>query len=245
MKITNATWEKRNFGMDTYEISIEKKDMRDYQEVLKKIDEQNFHKAYVVIKMPTGNLKLLHALEDSGYRFLETQLSLVNHFEPIESEVNMFAQDVKNDCTVEIVPKKKEDWNKVINKITPGMFDTDRVSLDPALGQEVACKRYQNWCRDLFDNPTSEMCVHKISSDIYGFSISVKDEKTGVIDYVLGGMFEEYKDMGFGTSWINSGASNIKAKTAVSTNNVPVIKLHQHSGKVIYKLRYVLRKIYE
>ena len=194
MKITNATWEKRNFGMDAYEISIEKKDMRDYQEVLKKIDEQNFHNAYVVIKMPTGNLKLLHALEDKGYRFLETQLSMVNHFEPIESESNMLALDIKNECTVEIAPKKIEEWDKVINKITPGMFDTDRVSLDPALGNDMACKRYKNWCRDLFDNPTSEMCVQKIGSDIYGFSVSIKNEKTGVIDYVLGGMFEKYKD---------------------------------------------------
>lgn len=37
MKITKATWEKRNFGMDVYEIFLDKKDLRNFDEVFQEI----------------------------------------------------------------------------------------------------------------------------------------------------------------------------------------------------------------
>lgn len=244
MKIIEATWEKRNFGMDTYEISLDKKDLRNFDDAYQKIKSQNFKNSYVVIKMPVGNLEALHKLEDDGYRFLETQLSLVDHFEPLDSEASILSN--QEDVKTEILPKEKSEWEQIINKITPGMFDTDRVSLDPKLGKEIACKRYKNWCLDLFEKPNTNLYIKKINDVVFGFSIDVVDEKTGVVDALIGGNFEEFKNMGLGGIMLND-AKKIKAnrKTTVSTNNLPILKLHQHCGRVIYKERYVLRKIYE
>ena len=244
MKIIEATWEIRNFGMDTYEISLDKKDLRNFDDTYKKIKSQNFKNSYVVIKMPVGDLEALHKLEDDGYRFLETQLSLVDHFEPLDSEASILSN--QEDVKTEILPKEKSEWEQIINKITPGMFDTDRVSLDPKLGKEIACKRYKNWCLDLFEKPNTNLYIKKINDVVFGFSIDVVDEKTGVVDALIGGNFEEFKNLGLGSVML-AEAKNLKAnrKTAVSTNNLPILKLHQHCGRVIYKERYVLRKIYE
>lgn len=244
MKIIEATWEKRNFGMDTYEISLDKKDLRNFDDAYQKIKSQNFKNSYVVIKMPVGNLEALHKLEDDGYRFLETQLSLVDHFEPLDSEASILSN--QEDVKTEILPKEKSEWEQIINKITPGMFDTDRVSLDPKLGKEIACKRYKNWCLDLFEKPNTNLYIKKINDVVFGFSIDVVDEKTGVVDALIGGNFEEFKNLGLGSVML-AEAKNLKAnrKTAVSTNNLPILKLHQHCGRIIYKERYVLRKIYE
>ena len=240
MKIINATWEKRNFNMDAYEINLDKKDLKNFNETYQKIKEQNYKNAYVIIKLPVGNIAAVHKLEDEGFRFLETQLYLADHFNPLEDEIN--TNSLQNQGIEEyIAPKDRTEWEKIISMITPGMFDTDRVSLDPKLGIDIACKRYQNWCRDLFEKPGSIMHVIKYNGEICSFGIDVVDNETGRIDGVLGGVFEKYKKLGIGLSWIYPSKNK---KTAVSSNNLSVLKIHQHCGRIIYKERYVLRKIY-
>lgn len=238
MKIINATWEKRNFNMDTYEIILDKKDLRNFDETFLEIQNQNFKNAYVVIKMPVGNLVAIHKLEDYGYRFLETQIGLVDHFLPLQDD--LFLSESKA-VVYEEISKNKDEWEKIIKKITPDMFDTDRVSLDPFLGKEIASKRYQNWCRDLFQDENSTMLIIKYNDEICGFVIYLIDEKNNKKDGVLGGFFAEYKDMGMGLSWVNK-TTNIK--TSISSNNLSVFKIHQHCGRIVYKEKYVLRKIY-
>ena len=86
MKIVKAVWEKRNLGYDAYEIVLDKRDLKKGAEsILEDLRAQNFYHAYVTIKMPVGNLNVLHALEDVGFRFMETQLYLKDHFAPLET----------------------------------------------------------------------------------------------------------------------------------------------------------------
>ena len=75
MKIVEATWERRNFGRDAWEITLGREDLADVEKTLAALRDSRFAGAYVCVKMPVGNLKMLHALEDDGFRFLETQLS--------------------------------------------------------------------------------------------------------------------------------------------------------------------------
>lgn len=243
MKIIEATWEKRNFGCDTYEITLDRKDLHNFDAVMKELRAQNFVNAYVIIKMPVGDLKALHTLEDDGFRFMETQLSLIDHFAPLKSEAQQQTR-IENVERV-ILPKQKEEWERVILKITPGMFDTDRISLDPKLGTEVACKRYQNWCRDLFNKSETQMSVMKVDGQEVSFGLESYDAQKNKIDSILGGVFEEFKGCGYGVLMMyGHSKDSFKVKTAVSTNNLPVLKAHQHYGRVVYKEMYVLRKIY-
>ena len=113
MKIINATWEKRNFDMDTYEISLDKKDLRNFDETYKKIEEQNYKNAYVIIKLPVGDIEAVHKLEDAGFRFLETQLYLIDHFEPDQSDLNIANTIQRQGIEEYIAPKNKEEWEKI------------------------------------------------------------------------------------------------------------------------------------
>lgn len=248
MKIVEATWEKRNFGMDVFEITLNKKDLKIFEETLEIIKKQNFKNVYVVLKMPVGNLKALHKLEDLGYRFLETQISLIDNFEPKLDKYDGIEDNIIKNIAIENIPKEKEQWERIIKKITPGMFDLDRVSLDPLLGKEIACKRYKNWCMDLFDNPNSSMIVRKIGNKECGFAINVVDKMNGKIDGIIGGVFEEFKNIGLGISWLHEkngyDSKQNPIQTSVSSNNVPVLKIHQQAGRIVTRLKYVLRKVY-
>lgn len=243
MKIIQATWEKRNFGCDAYEILLDKNDLQNVEASLGTIRAQNFADAYVVVKLPVGNLKLLHALEDEGFRFLETQLFLVDRFEPLEKpeQIERMMQGVERN----VVPKKKDAWESIISRITPEMFDTDRVCLDPKLGKDIACLRYQNWCRDLFDNPNSWMWVLSVNNEEVSFGINVRDEKKGFENGILGGVFAPYKGLGYGVFQILDASESMKkTKTVVSSNNQGMLRVYQSYGRVIYKELYALRKIY-
>ncbi len=80
MKIVNAYWDEKISGYKTCEILFEKHDT--YQDYLNAEIERNFK--FSVVKIPIGNLKLVHQLEDFGYRYLENQLFLSFNVEQLE-----------------------------------------------------------------------------------------------------------------------------------------------------------------
>lgn len=243
MKIVEATWERRNFGCDAWEITLERSDMVEMDRTLTALRDKRFLGAYVCVKIPVGNLRMLHALEDNGFRFLETQLSLMDRFE--SDNLMELCKDIEPHIHFITVEKEEEGWERIISKIVPEMFDTDRVSLDPLLGPEIACKRYRNWIRDLRNDPRSEMTLILADEEAIGFSLDIVDETTR--HGILGGTFPEFKNTGYGM-FLMSGPCNrklqfgLKARTVVSSNNIKVLRAHQNSGKVIYKEMYVLRK---
>ena len=244
MKVVHAVWEQRNLGRDAWEVTLEKKDMGDAAGVLAALHHPRYAGCYVCVKMPVGNLHVLHALEDDGFRFLETQLHLVEALE--KSDVMKFAAKESNSRLEErVVPKTREEWGKVIEKITPGMFDTDRISMDPVFGEEIACKRYRNWCWDLFENPASVLKVASIDGmDVY-FNIFVLEREPEIFYGVIGGTFPAGKDSGLGAlSCAKASTAQGKYRTSVSTNNLPIIKIHQNLGRIVYGECYVLRKLY-
>ena len=244
MKIVHATWENRNLGRDAYEITLNRADLRSLELTLEKIHAQDFSGAYVVIKMPVGDLRALHMLEDDGFRFIEMQLHLVQYFEPHED--NCVIDGARHTKWIKVA-KNREDWERVIQKITPEMFEKDRISLDPLLGNEMACHRYQNWCRDLYDDPMSELQVFKVNGEEVCFELNVYDSKNSVYNKVLGGVFADFKQQGYGA--LPSLQERIpkisKVKTVVSSNNLAMLRIHQFYGKIVTSGCYVLRKIYD
>lgn len=244
MKTVHAVWERKNLGRDAWEVTLDKKDMADVQSVLDALHAPQFDGCYVCVKLPVGNLHMVHALEDDGFRFLETQLHLVEALEP--SDVMRYGASADHIPVEErVVPKTREDWGAIIEKITPGMFDTDRIALDPAFGPDVACQRYRGWCWDLFDNPKSIMRVFAFDNRDVSFGIYVLEHEPDVFYGVIGGNFQDQKNYGLG-ALVGSKSPETKGKyrTAVSTNNLPIIKIHQNLGRIIYRERYVFRKIY-
>lgn len=244
MKIVHAVWERKNLGMDAWEVTLDKRDMADVPRVIEALHDSQYGGCYVCVKLPVGNLRMVHALEDDGFRFLETQLHLVEALE--KSDVMKYGETAGTLPVEErVVPKTREAWGAVIEKITPGMFDTDRIALDPAFGPEVSCHRYQHWCWELFNNPKSILQVASLEGQDVYFNIFVLKQGPDDYDGVIGGTFPEHKNAGIGALVCSKAVfSKGKYRTAVSTNNLPVVKIHQHLGRIISSERYVFRKVY-
>jgi hypothetical protein len=243
MKIIHATWEKRNLGCDAWEVILEKKDMTDVSGVIEALHNPQYAGAYVCLKLPVGNLKMVHALEDDGWRFLEVQHSLIDHFTP--TDVFEQREKLSERLSLKEIEKTDAEWERIIEKITSGMFDTDRISLDPAFGPEIACIRYKNWIRDLMKKDESRLMVGEIAGQDVSFSVELFDGKCW--HGVLGGVFAEYKNSGIGMfsmAGVDGNEGSSRSRTVVSSNNPAVVRAHQNCGRIIYKEMYVFRKLY-
>ncbi len=249
MKIINAVWEKRNLGCDAYEITLDNKDLKDFETTLKQIREQNFSNSYVVIKMPVGNLRALHALEDEGFRFMEVSFnigrSLENYTAPEILELN------DTSLIREEISKEKIKWEKIVNLITPDMFTTDRIYLDSLLASGTSCKRYQNWIMDLCEKDGFHLYAYKRDKDIIGYGVDFLDNNKKVVHGILGGIFAPFKNEGLGCYlWhadleAQSRDGYKETKTTISSNNAAIMRLYMAFDYKIQKQTYVLRKMYK
>lgn len=248
MKIINAVWEKRNLGCDAYEITLDNKDLKDFETTLKQIREQNFSNSYVVIKMPVGNLCALHALEDEGFRFMEVQQAIKKNL--TNYTIPKQIQTRKDFLKRKEIKKDYQKWKKIVNLITPDMFTTDRIYLDPKLNTMTACNRYKNWIMDLINNKDAHLSVFYDKEKEIGFSIDILDINKKISHGVLCGVFPQFSATLYGTLlWDNllrylqmQGFKYME--TAISSNNLAVLSIYMFFDFKITQQNYVLRKIY-
>ena len=92
-----ASWERRNLGCDAWEIELTAADAADLDATLGALHDPSFAGCYVVVKIPVGFIRLLHALEDDGFRFVESQLRLRDVLEPDAMLKGICNQDRKFD----------------------------------------------------------------------------------------------------------------------------------------------------
>ncbi len=250
MQIIDAFWEKRNLGVNTYEVRLDKSDLSDMDTVLATLNEERFKDAYVIVKMPVGNLEALHRLESAGYRFMETQFHMekdLRHYETPKL-VARFKKTVEQ----HEVPKTRADWQKVTDLMTPDLFHTDRIYLDPALTDKTtSCRRYQNWILDWAEKEGTCLYLYTYHDEPLGFGLVQIEEEKGVIHDVLEGVFEKYQDSGLGLSMFDKGLTSYRDRglkklvTAICSNNLPIVKLDLTFGYMITGEEYILRKCKE
>ena len=149
------------------------------------------------------------------------------------------------------IPHDISAWKEISDRITPDLFETDRISLDPLFGPEIGCFRYRNWILDLVNITDSHLLIFYDPSDDnleYGFTIDRFDEKTKIINGILAGVFTDCDKPGMGFSIYDASFRNdIKRgakilKSAISSNNPPVMAVDSALGVPICKPIYVLRK---
>lgn len=240
-----ASWERRNLGCDAWEVELTAADAANLDATLCALRDPCFAGCYVVVKIPVGFIRLLHALEDDGFRFVESQLRLRDVLEPDAMLKSICDLDQK--FNVVQVRKDRVAWERVAEMITPGMFDTDRIALDPLYGPEVSCRRYRNWFMDLFDDPNSILSLYVADGKEVAFNIQICDLDKDVNRGVLGGVFEPFKGSGCGVFFVLDNDNRKKygkRTTSVSSNNLSVLKLHQRCGRIVVGETYVLRKQY-
>lgn len=248
MKIIKATWENRNLGRDAYEITLDRKDLNNFDAVLDEIHAQNFAGAYVTLKLPVGDLKALHTFEDDGFRFMETQFHIGRSLQDYETPDML--KHFQKMLICEEVPKIISEWRKVVDLITSDMFTTDRIYLDPQLRPEMSCIRYKNWVMDLVGKPETHLFLYKDEKVPIGYGLDVYEEKRKCVYGLLGGVFESHKGEGISFNlWDNALNANKQkgfkyTKTSISSNNNDVLRLYMFFDYKIAKEQYVLRKFF-
>ena len=239
MKIIEATWEKRNLGVDGCEFHIELHD--EIENVFPIID--NYYMEYQVMRIPCGNTSVLLEAQKKGFEFIEMSI----HLQKNMSEVYVpdmyrrfmpylsfeYANEEEKRNVLEIVREKE-------------MFVTDKVARDPYFGSKKAGIRYSYWLEEIL-NTKGKLLIVRYKDIKVGFDVCV-DKGNGVVEAVLGGVFPEYENKGLGFAPIYlllKSAQNTDVKkmvVTVSSNNMAILRLHEAFGFRIESMSYVLFK---
>lgn len=243
MRLVNATWEEKNTGMRTCEIVFNPEDtIKDY--LAARVEDQ-FN--YFVVKIPNGNLKLIHDLEDIGFRYMEMQFCISVDSGEIDKIDKRWERIIKETSCKRLY--SNEDLEILLNQISSGMFTNDRISLDEKLGEKISSLRYSNWIKDLFYKNNCEIYFLIKNKSRTGFFV-VRKESESIMNSVIAGIFNEFKGHGLSVALIYHYlklAIIRDAKlvtTSFSSNNLQM--LNTFTRTVAFRttnVYYVLRKI--
>lgn len=240
MRTIEATWEKRNVGVECFEIEVGKNDT--IKEVLDTVHSRN--EKYFVAKVLAGRTDVLLALQADGFHFIEmniqTEIDLRERPKPpavCAKLINHAGYHIGDDNEIE----------KVIAEIRKGsIFATDKISLDPYFSQEIAGRRYAFWSQDVMASGKAKMIITEYEGADIGFNIVI--DKGTYYDGFLGGLFTPYLNSGLGFANVNAAVNSVydlggkKMISGVSSNNFHMLKLHMMFGLRIKRLTYNLIK---
>ena len=139
MVLTEAIWEKENIGSNVIEITVEKDDTPNNYNFTCVPSEYD----YIVVKVPVYKTDFNWMLGSLGYTMIETQVKLSKDIKDIDLN-DRFLSRILPYVKYKIF-NQESNINDILDRITPSMFITDRISLDPLYGPEVGCKRYKNY----------------------------------------------------------------------------------------------------
>lgn len=240
MKVVNCFWEERNIGRKTVEISIEKED----HFVRNLLEQQIQDYEYAVVKVPMNMPSFNIGLSDMGFTCIESQMNVGISMEDFD-----FAKVVHlyDEVSYKVVDNQ-EDFVSVLSCIEPGMFSTDRVSLDPQFGEKVGCQRYINWLTTEYEKHRSQLVKVLYQGKHIGFMLIRIEADT--IDLLLNGLYKPYQGKGMGLLTPASpmiyakkdGLSIAKEVTSISANNIPVVKLYNRLQFKLLSQTYVFIK---
>ena len=224
MKIINCIWELANIGKRTVEIIVEPEDSFQKESIESAIADHE----YVVVKVPMNKPEFNLGLSQIGFSCIETQINMKHNVSGFN--VSM-VRDFYKYVDFEIV-KTEQVFNSVISMISPGMFSTDRISIDPEFGLATGCNRYINWITTEFRNRKSSLIRILYKKEHIGFML-VKIEGDDLI-LLLNGLYKPYQGKGLGILtpaspllYIKQEKLKVKSeRTSISSNNIPVVKLY-------------------
>lgn len=236
-----AVWEKRNLGVDCQEIRCSEMDTP--AALARGISR--LAAPYQVIRIPAGKADLLLEAQKHSFSVIEVSIDLVTKMgEPIELP-KLYR---RFEPAVSIHKASEEEQENILNRISDGtMFSTDRVALDPYFSMKASGERYSLWAKDLITKSSAHLSCLSYKDQTVGFSLNYK--KANKTYYaVLGGVFAEYAHMGLGFLAIYGNMKSIYeqggriVETSVSSNNPPILRLHQLYGYETTAMTYILIK---
>lgn len=240
MKIVDCFWEKVNLGKRTTEITVEESDSFSDDLLNKLIDGYE----YLVVKIPMNMPSFNIGLSNMGFICIETQMIVRKAYQDFDFDK---LAALYNRTSYEVVDTESS-FNSVLESITPGMFSTDRISLDPIFGEAIACLRYKNWMTTEYRNGKSSLIRVLFGGKHIGFMlIRVENDE---IQLLLNGIYKPFQHHGLGLltpgtplMYAHKEMLNVSDEvTSISSNNIPVVKLYNRLGFQLDRQYYVFIK---
>lgn len=236
MKLVEAIWEKRNLGVDCLELHCEAHDA-----VEQVVAALPFSASYQLVRIPAKRVDLLLAVQDRGFRLIEMGIDLER---PL-SDFEMPAIYKRFEKRMVFRRAAEADVERILEIVGSGnMFTTDRIALDPFFSAKQAGHRYACWIRDLLQQGGILHVAAYNGRDV-AFGVAI-ERRTGVWEASLGGVFpgSETSGLGFVLVYLNTAVpkqrGGTKVATRVSSNNLPVFRLHLFFGYEPTNLEYIL-----
>jgi len=239
MQIIHAYWEKRNIGVDCQELNVEAGDsVAQIADALGGLSAE-----YQVARVPSGMTDALFYLQDNGFKTVELNIQFEKKMDKKPELPEQYRRFEKH---IAYHPADKDEIESALKAIeTGGVFVTDKVACDPFFSPKHAGRRYALWAKDLIDKGSRfYICTYK--GEKVGFNMNT--DKGDYFDAFLGGLLPDAKRSGLGFLPLYANLSTIYEqggrwmKTGVSSNNLPIIKLHEAFGCTISGMSYVLIK---
>jgi len=238
MKIVDAFWERRNLGVDAVSFYVGAEDA--LEEIMDAVG--NCDKEYQTAIVDPVRTDVLLRLQNIGFRFIECAISLSASIETVG--VPDYLKRFQNQLGYR--PASDEEVERIKKSVGSGeIFKTDKISLDPSFGPKKAGIRYSFWIDDLRKSGNTVFVI-TYKEEIIAFEIAGISE--GNVEYHLGGMLPSKAGRMLGAAislpgtlyWKEKGAKRIS--TVVSSNNLPILKIHESFGLKIVGCKYVLIK---
>lgn len=241
MEYKDCIWEIDNLDKRTIELSFSKDDL--FKDVFSSSLYKDYE--YIVSKVPSGNIDCLLGLQNEGFKIIELQINNSKKTAEFDYNHRLLRSIAKS---IFFKPATTDsDLCNILNKMTPNMFSTDRVYLDPDLGPEKGLRRYKNWLTTEFHRG-GVVYEFGTNDQIKGFALlSIENE---LCHYILGGVYEEFQNTGEGVlTAVNPFyyfmRYNIKVKKVyggLSSNNFPMEQIYNFLNYKVDSLTYVLVK---
>lgn len=234
MKLIHAVWEKRNLGVDCWEVIVEKGDSSDgfCQKAME------FETEYTVVKVPVAMPEFGLFLQSRGYAFMETMISFRRNTQlPV---LNKFQQDMMEQ--ISYTRMDHTDMQRLFEEIRKGMFHTDRVSLDPYFADGKACERYIGWIRDEMTKGSELFKIVYKEKDVGFFGL--KQMREGVYFPYLNWIYQG-KAYGIGFALVYMEILEVNRRSgrtvtgSVSSNNVPSLAVLTSLGFIADSAEHV------
>jgi hypothetical protein len=218
MQLIYAEWDEKITGLRTCEMIFTKDDT--FETYLDADIESNYK--FSTVKIPVGNLKMVHQLEEIGYRYLENQLVLSFNVDQLD-HINSIWYRLLNGFSYKLLITRDE-LEFVTSQVSDKMFEADRYSQDPFWASDTSSKRYVNWIDELFKiNQVKFYMMLKKGTEVGFFAIKNESEKTNSCP--IAGIYNQYKFSGyiFVLVWdiltISREMGVNKFVTSISSNN--------------------------
>lgn len=234
VKLVDAFWEQRNLGVSCVEVAVDSQDS--VPEILSAVDDVAAQ--YEVIRVPSGRVDIVAGLEGQGFGFIEAAFS-VEHDLRLPELSGVLARLV-NGVSYEPIT---DQFDAVAVQIHSGMFQSDRIYLDPHFTSDQAASRYVHWMRDETARGATVYEMRRGASGV-GFFLFRSAGDVGLS--ALSGLYRSASFPGLGAALLyltlaEGARRELKVlKSTVSSNNLAVVKTHCLLGFQIVGINYLM-----